>query len=160
MNTENMMKLAHYLELVEIDNFNMQHWYGIKDSTEDDYFTQCLDFKDFIHQRQHFCNTTACIAGYASLLAYEEASDEMKEEINKRLIKMVEAQKFAEEWLDLDPEQSYRLFFADKNTVWSEYADDFSIKLDYQGSVMEWSDIHPKDAAEMLRRILSGKVVL
>jgi hypothetical protein len=160
MNTENMMKLAHYLELVELENFNMKHWFGIKEEGPDDDYNESLDFKQFMNQRQHFCNTTACIAGYASLLAYEESNDQAKAELDIRLSKMTDAKVIAEEWLDLESDEAYRLFFADKHTVWHDYADEFSLRLDLDGNILEWADIHPKDAAEMIRRIVSGKVLL
>lgn len=125
MNKENMLKLADFLEK-EIDNykFNMDSWLKIYvgDSYYPMEFPNLVEFEETLMEEKDAmfdCQTTACIAGWATLmLKQNDLLDEYDE-------KTMQVEYIAQSYLGLSTYEKDQLFFVGRNTVWHQYAEYF-----------------------------------
>lgn len=160
MNIENMTKLADFLENLSEERFNIAEWVSGYEYTYDDgleyYYHNILDI--------NVCNTAGCIAGWAVCLmndgcvsiTNDEYSDTLITRKNHLRISDVSIQ--AAEWLGLDWFEAQYLFVPGSRSVWHRYADDYN--LEHGEELVFYSNIHPKHAADMLRRIANNEIEL
>lgn len=177
MNKERMLQVADLIENAPKEQFHMGSWFGKYDFT---YATENSELKDLwqtdnvkwnnLSKRDENifdaveqqvvdkdiptmlkCNTTACIAGWALVGAY---NSNYKYAVDAAIPVAYNAQIY----LGLTDAEAYQLFYCEDNSIWAKVADEY--KLDFNCSeVDEWS-INPKIAADVLRRIAKGELSL
>lgn len=94
------------------------------------------------------CNSKFCIAGAAVWLALGAQPYSFPYELKGAQL------------LGLDTFQAKRLFFAGPGSVWSDVADEYGWAKSSSGEVSDWSQITHHEAAQVLRRIVAGEIVL
>ena len=99
INIENIKKLITRLQKENKVSFNMRSFFEIRGETVY-YFSEVCHIVD-----ENFCGTNACIAGHASILAYEDGSVKPND---KRSISDI-----GETWLGLDLETASFLFYGE-----------------------------------------------
>lgn len=182
MNTEKILEIASILEKVEPKTFHMSSWFAklvpaaemydenISEIFDDDelvpqyisYYT--ADIRNIIDTKNSpdntlalSCGTTACIAGWVvanewfqgnqePFISYSHCSNDIA--------------AIASELLGITPSQGDRLFFCNTDSVWWDYSQDYDYGDKYDPEIPETWDVHPKIAADMLRRIVKGEVEL
>lgn len=173
MNKDNMLKLASFLENVEPDRFRLEAWIGTIIWYEDGIgeVNPSVDLKKFT-DNPYECGTTACIAGWATHLIYNEFTKEVPEEIQEIrgmfhhfLSKKYDISEYrtfnenelipsaASRWLGISMDQANQLFYAGNKTLWQKYGSEFGFDSDLN----EWNQISSKDAAEMIRGLVRGE---
>lgn len=162
MNIENMTRLANFLENIESERFNIAEWVSFierYDGGEIEYMSS-----DVISM--NVCDTAGCIAGWAVCLMnggevyilddnYYE-SDYLSSMENKNAIRLAEVSRKAADWLGLTSWEAQRLFVPDGWSVWDKYASDYGLEKD--NGMNFYSNIHPKYAADMLRRLANNEI--
>lgn len=163
MNRENMMKLALHLEDVDKTRFNMNYWVSsYQDDFQEHMEGERLDIND--------CGTAGCIAGWAVALANNGKVDVVDADIDEDLvldqneILLGDVRHHAAEWLGLPLYQADQLFYFDEDSVWNRYSNDYDLKThpsigNNKQRCVDADGVHPKYAADMLYRILSGEDV-
>jgi hypothetical protein len=181
MNTQKMLELANLLDNVEPQKFHMSSWFGrLIPAIEHEYYEDiCEFFNEDDLVPYHFsnsemrefeveelikvdnnsvsltCGTTACIAGWAIVNEFYQGNTEYYNEyINNGSDPQTEACRI----LGLTSSQAMRLFYCGYESIWSTVANDYNLEFDFQ--VNETWDIHPKYAADVLRRVVSGELSL
>ena len=178
MNIEKMNQLADFLENLESDRFHISYWVSEKyvDNNNEisHYEGEIIDIDN--------CGTAGCIAGWALALekngkvaVVEDHYDEEEywkefcpvcEDYHRNFcprgystIHIENIEKVAAGILGLTQKESRMLFIPDKHSIWHRYAHDYGVEQDSEISVY-YSNIKSKHAADMLRRIVSGEIVL
>jgi len=156
MNVDNMMKLADFLDNIDSDRFNIADWVSEIEAYDDGVEYRFGDILD-----QNICQTAGCIAGWAlalrnggQLVVVDEDSYDFYNNPNAMLLADVKTD--AGEWLGLNFEEADQLFIPNAYSIWHEYASDYGLERD--SGMNFYSNIHPKYAADMLRRIATGEV--
>lgn len=161
MNTGNMLKLADFLENLPDYRFNISFWFSqanvhLFDDGEvmvsyepiDDFFPD--DNGESPVASIEDCNTSACVAGWASILANNGKFDDAY---------AYDAKEVAKEFLGLNTDESNQIFFWDRTTLWYKYRSDLGVDLagdeDYP-SVSEDS-IKPIAVSKLLRGLVYGE---
>lgn len=180
MNKEKILEVADLIEKSAPEQFHMSSWFGVlKPARDHDDFEEWQDIGLDIRPNQMIpepisrysfstslfveteetvklqCNTTACIAGWAIA---NEFFNKNEDPINKFSSHNGFAEEIGAEILGLNRYESSRLFFCDENSVWVEYAQDYDYNFDVD--IPESWNIHPKHAADLLRRIANGEIIL
>lgn len=153
MNRENILKLALVLEDLTDDRFDINHWVSENHSCSE---SDVLDLTD--------CGTAGCVAGWALAIKhngkvelYDGYEDDILElGLDKPHYIVSDVPCVAAEWLGLPRAFADKIFFPDYQSLWHRYKDDYQLKsssnhCDY------YNKIHPKHAADILHRILSGE---
>lgn len=96
----------------------------------------------------HTCGTTACVGGWAAALSGVDIDAWSSYELAGR------------EWLDLTVSQKDRLFFWDRGSVWTQFAEQFKWDVNAYGAVLDEKQITARQAAYVLRAIANGEVTL
>jgi len=163
INRENMMKLALHLEDIDKSRFNMGYWVS---SYQDEYQEHMEGERLDIHD----CGTAGCIAGWAVALKNHgkfHAIDADEYEglvLDEDEVFLGDVRHHAAAWLGLSGSQADQLFFFGEDSVWNRYIDDYGLDT-YRAlgnpnkNQINADSIHPKYAADMLYRILSGEDV-
>lgn len=182
MNTEKILELASLLEKVEPTTFHMSSWFAelvpadeVGDEevlhffNEDElvprYFTAgSVDMNKIIdignsadNTLALSCGTTACIAGWAIANEYFNGNKKPYEDYSEWASGII---TIASDILGITVSQGERLFFCNTESIWIEHEDDYDYGSRFNEDVPETWNIHPKIAADMLRRIASGEVQL
>ena len=163
INRENMMKLALHLEDIDKSRFNMNYWVSsYQDEYQEHMEGERLDIND--------CGTAGCIAGWAVALANNgkfnaiDADEYEGLELDDEELLLGDVRHYAAEWLGLTMSQADQLFYFGEDSVWKRYMDDYDLDT-YRGlgsldkNQIVADSIHPKYAADMIYRILSGEDV-
>lgn len=173
-----MLQVANILENTEPEKFHMGAWFGVlTPAIESEYYedlSEYLSEDDLIPDNIAFvnlndnvvfnkvedtlslsCNTTACIAGWAIANEYFNGN---REPFNRLSTSRYSAESIGAELFELTSQQSSKLFFCDTNSVWYKHADEY--KFEFDPDLTETWKIHPKHAADVLRRIVSGEIDL
>lgn len=179
MNKEAILEVAHLIENSKPDSFHMATWFGTKAEAnqfdeyeewnywlnEDDiipmhlsstYWTPENLFSKTEDKLELSCNTTACVAGWAIANEFFKGNHEPLALSQAR--GMGSAERVGADILGLNSYEEARLFFCDYGSVWYEYAKDYGFEFD--PDIPETWKIHPKHAADVLRRIASGDIIL
>ncbi len=154
---ERMLKLADKLDAINAGTdgpvgFNLGAWYG------EGY----LDTSAYKNVDKHWCNTTACLAGHAALMAkrisvtketrvWELIDKRIKtEQYGQRRLESA-AYEIAQSWLGLNSNDAYNMFksFA--------FADKLDRPIDQSRAVMEYP---PDKAAKMLRHFAETGLIV
>lgn len=156
MNVDNMIKLADFLDNIDSDRFNIADWVSEIEAYDNEVeyrFGNILD--------QNICQTAGCIAGWAvclmnggQVVVVDEDSGGFYNNPNAMLLADVRIN--AGEWLGLNLGEADQLFVPNFYSVWHKYASDYGLEQDK--GMNFYSNIHPKYAADMLRRIATGEV--
>lgn len=180
MNKEKILEVANLIEKSSPQQFHMSSWFGVlKPASDHDDFEEWQDigldiFPDqmipepiprmafstslFVETEETVklqCNTTACIAGWAIA---NEFFNKNEDPINKFNNGDFGAESLGAQILGLTSYEASRLFFCDENSIWVEYAQDYGYNFDVD--IPESWNIHPKHAADLLRRIANGEILL
>lgn len=161
MNTGNMLKLADFLENLPDYRFNISYWFSeanihyfddgeqmVSYDPIDDFFPDA--YGDSTVASIENCNTSACVAGWASILAND---GRFKSEYS------YDAKEIAKEFLGLNTDQANQIFFWDRSTLWYKYRTELGVDLvgdDDYPSVYEDS-IKPIAVAKLLRGLVYGE---
>ncbi len=100
MNITNMKKLIEHLETQEEIGFAMSNWFVHQGAIKFRSYTVMPIVKN------HICDTSACLAGHAAILAWNEGKYR-KERLSTA----------AELWLDLDACETDKLFYGGWETL-------------------------------------------
>lgn len=182
MNTEKILEIASILEKVEPKTFHMSSWFAklvpavemfdaeISNIFDDDelvpqyisYYTtdidKIIDTKNSPDNTLALsCGTTACIAGWVIANEYFQGNKEPFISYTQRSYDVV---AIASELLGITTEQGSRLFFCNTDSVWWDCSQDYDYGDKYDPEIPETWDVHPKIAADLLRRIVKGEVEL
>jgi hypothetical protein len=149
MNRENMTKLALFLEDLPSERFDIGFW--VSDVVEQ-IESEHLDLNN--------CGTAGCIAGWALALKNNGVLNIVDcwvddDALDDNEVRIEDVRKAASNWLGINIATADRLFYTDSHSYWSQYADDYQLEVNNGGYVEE---VHPKHAADMLYRILSGEI--
>lgn len=178
MNTQKMLELADVLDKVEPKKFHMSSWFGklIPAVEHDAYYEleEWFEEDDLIptHLSQKevpaeeiisanndvvslTCGTTACLAGWAIANEFYLGN---KSHYENYMNHDSDAQYEACKILGLSDEQAKRLFYCGYESIWEAVSDDYDLSFDTENP--ETWNIHPKHAADVLRRIVSGELSL
>lgn len=182
MNKQKMLEIANLLDSVSPNNFHMSTWFGslIPAYQHDSYeeFADYVGFEELVPVTLAFnntkgkafdlsqdvvdisCNTTACIAGWVvvnemRLAKNKISSDSMLDELDND---PSDIQEFAKHVLDLTYHQCHNLFYCNDTSIWGRVYDEY--EFDYDSNIPETWKIHPKHAADVLRRISNGELML
>lgn len=170
MNVENMLALSYFLEGLDSDRFDLSDWASSGDKK--------LTIKEFVssENRDISCGTSACIAGWAVYLLSLSTREHLKLPAievfhnsehdyneyrldNEEYLKSFKYEAFAENWLGLTYKQSRTIFYGDEGSLWDIHSDDYDLNrledIDYPIDV---KSIHPKHAADLLRRLALGEI--
>lgn len=164
-----MTELANFMENLESDRFNMGYWVSFFDYDEYE--------KNNIYQENEVldineCNTAGCIAGWAvalennGVLDMTTTTDDLDDYYQVDNIK-TEARML----LGLSESQADRLFLFGFESLWYDYRKDYDLTEHYDTQNLYHTDesmpyaiseeeIKPKHVADMLRRIISGEIIL
>lgn len=179
MNKQKMLEIADLLEKSKPENFHMATWFGklIPASNYENYedIEDYIDADEMIPEHIGFsrwnpenlfkeeegsitlnCNTTACIAGWAVANEYFSGNKEVFDLVNSPNFCSVE--RLGAEFLELNTVESTRLFFCDYGSIWHEVSSDYG--FDFEFEIQETWKIHPKHAADVLRRIVNEDLIL
>ena len=163
MNHTKMLELANFMENLEAERFNMGYWvsyfdydeYNLKNVYEEN---EVLDIND--------CNTAGCIAGWVVALENNGAVD-ITEVSDEPYDYDFGVKNYALMVLGLKESEADRLFLFNLGSVWFDYRKDYDLTEYYQYLqdentlyAINEEEIKPKHVADMLRRIVSGEVVL
>jgi hypothetical protein len=156
MNKEKVLKLASFLESLDGERFDISSWATIPNySGASSPVKRFIDYTD----SKGTCGTTACLAGWATYLSYEEGNiDPEDSEYNFNYLSL------ACDWLGLDYNASELLFYVDEGSVWDVYSEEYGFRYSHPDDEdclpMDSQSITNADAASILRRIASGDIVL
>lgn len=178
MNKEKMLEIANLLEKVEPESFHMGSWFGQRVDLEDyenmdnvneemieDYG---LHDQDFVNQVRGYksvivddnvkdgnlkiaCGTTACIAGWVVVNEYYK---------NPEVDITPSGYDYhgsAREILGLTSYEASQIFYCDWGSLWYKHAEDYGLCFDVE-SPETWFSVHPKHAADLLRRVATGEI--
>lgn len=175
MNTDRILQVADLIENAPREQFHMGSWFGVYHMK---YATENSELKDLwepdneawnlMKDQNVFdvvgsniidstvetmlkCNTTACIAGWALVGAYNSG---FKYSVDAAIPVAYNAQVY----LGLTDEEAQQLFYCEDNSVWAKVADEYGFEFDCH-EVNEWN-INPKHVADVLRRIAYGQISL
>lgn len=181
MNKEVMLRLADRLENCH-DNFHMGSWFGkVVDprdifhdlENEDEVYNELLvapsndsrieDFVDVDNQYTMKCGTTACIAGWACVDLFAtntEKFHKMQDSFSSRPghFAIFSIYNIAREHLDLTTSEAEKLFYCHSDSVWDRYSEEYNLK--FKTDVESTWYVHPKIAADVLRRIVNEEIKL
>lgn len=182
MKTEKILEIASILEKIEPKSFHMSSWFAkLVPAVEayDSEISVIFDDDELVPQYiPHYtsninniidtnsslgntlaltCGTTACIAGWVIANEYFQGNKEPFISYSERSYDVV---GIASELLGITSEQACRLFFCNTDSVWWDYSQDYDYGYRYDPEVPETWDVHPKIAADMLRRIANGEIEL
>lgn len=166
MNKERMLLLADLLDSLKPVNFNMENWfstnYGFEyDENEHTQGDIVFGTQPVQVMNGYDCNAAACIAGWAVVMKHDFALNRPNEEtVTGRFVYELDNLPIlveAADYLGLTRAEAYDLFTYEEfgSSLWDEVAEGFG--LDYGFSL---SDITPKMAAEVIRKIVRGELVL
>jgi hypothetical protein len=188
MNREKLLEIANAIENSPPENFHMGSWFGeeiraVESETwwqleeigihEDQQVNQGLaglvnmfDIVDVARDTVKIsCDTTACVAGWA--VANEFFNGRYKEHRREYLesLRPSDVEPMAREILDLTPNEASQLFYLNRLSVWQRYAPEYQYGKDLPEGidleeVPELWNIHPKEAADVLRRVANGEIKL
>lgn len=166
MNKERMLELANIIENAPPKQFHLGSWFGIyKENSFGRNRWSPLSYYDGKwdeivsgSKNEISCGTTACVAGWAIAMKYDfNPTHTPQEEIGRE----------AAEYLGLTEDQMYRLFYADEDSIWAEFQEEYDYEVgekDWNGYYTEYDadrwDITNKDAAHLIKRIISGEIEL
>jgi len=185
MNKENIQKVIDAIAFNEHSHFNMSTYIGsLNDHNHDDVYLEqvtSLNITDEDLGKDIFdCNTTCCIAGFASALSYNWVVD--KELVNSNGIHYEER---SNEYLGLTKAEGKNLYYAEHDSVWKmlkynhpdfsylsidtsnsewsgnyENEDDLSYYDDDSDANIDLNSITPEMAIKALEMIISGELIL
>lgn len=178
MNKEKMLQIANLLEKAEPEQFHMGAWFGelmpacevsyydiISDLIgEEDLIPNGIDFSDLPDVNVFdktgdvlslSCNTTACIAGWAIANEFFNGNTQPFDLLSTN---NAFADTLGAEILGLNSDQASRLFFCNLSSVWYEHYEEYG--FDFDPAMTETWKIHPKHAADVLRRIANDEISL
>jgi hypothetical protein len=176
MNVENMLALSYFLEGLDSDRFDLRDWASSGNKT--------LSIGEFVssENRDISCDTSACIAGWAVYLLSLSTREHLKlpdikvfhnsehhyneyKLDNEEYLKSFKYEAFAENWLGLSYEQSRTIFYCDEGSLWDIHSDDYhlnrmveDIYVEDDYTPIDIKSIHPKHAADLLRRLALGEI--
>lgn len=182
MNVERILRLADLIENAPKEQFHMGSWFGEYDDIKITEFKNVSDY--WCANNEHWnemktndivsvvktniidqdiptmlkCNTTACIAGWAIVSAFNENVDLVANSEFSYNNNPMPVPVGAREYLGLDSTQASMLFYCDDNSIWAKVADQY--KFDFDCNDIETWNLNPKHAADVLRRIASGEFKL
>ena len=184
MNKDNIQKVIDAIKFNEHSHFNMSTYIG---SVEHDNHinvyslkTLSLPIKDTDIGKDIFdCNTTACIAGFATALSCNWIVDEKLSNINGTWY-----EKISNEYLGLTFTEGSNLYYAEHFSIWKflkynhpdfsnldidmnnawngdydEYPDDYCYEDDDDVSI-DLNSISPEMAIKALEMVMSGELLL
>lgn len=177
MNKERMLQVADLIENAPKEQFHMGSWFGnynFKYATErselnelweplpvkwdnlNPNYSNLIDTLDRTIVDDSIptmlkCNTTACIAGWALVSAYNSGC---RYSVDAALPVSYNAQVY----LDLTDVETQQLFYCEDNSIWAKVADQYG--LDFNCSEVDYWNIDQKTAADVLRRIAKGELSL
>lgn len=139
MNTDLLLKIAESIE-AQPDKFDLNYFYYTP------YFnTSPATAEEFL---EGSCGTTACVAGWAVVCAGLPIKSSF-----------LDAEADGQTLLGLTDKQARRLFYANDDSVWWEYADEYSWdRSDLTDD--RWDAITAYEAADVLKRIAKGDIEL
>jgi hypothetical protein len=171
MNVENMLALSYFLDRLDPENFDLSTWASSGNNT--------LSIGDFVSSKvtDNSCGTSACIAGWAVYLyaldvrkqlelpdiEYYDEDGKIDTEYdlhNKNNLISFKYQSFAERWLGLNYSEASSIFYCDEDSLWDIHSKDYDLdRIEHiEGSPIDISSIHPKHAADLLRRLALGEI--
>lgn len=179
MNKEAILEVANLIENSKPEDFHMAAWFGKKteaiDFDEYDEWEGWLNEDDIIPMHisstywtpenlfskkedtlELSCSTTACVAGWA--IANEFFKGNLTPLEESKTAGMGSAEGVGAKLLGLSSYEATRLFFCDYSSIWYEYSEDYGFEFD--PDIPETWKIHPKHAADVLRRIASEDIIL
>lgn len=160
MNKQRMIELANTLESVDKERFDLRWYFAqyLRDEEGNILYDEDnipegdgISSKYFLTlEEKNTCDTTACIAGWAI--------SKFRDQIPSNFIYKNEIE-IARHLLDLELHEAYQLFYADAASLWARHADYFNLEvIDDESGVLNWSEIHPKHAAEMLTMLANEEI--
>jgi len=178
MNKEKMLEVANLIEKAEPEKFHMSAWFAklipASEHGDYDYFDGWFEADDLVPQYVDntvkaedllsaetlnlTCDTTACIAGWVIANEYFNGNTSAYDECTKNNLAFAYIDKVASAILGINTLQAKRLFYCDSDSIWVEVADDYDLSFDTE--IPETWNIHPKHAADVLRRIANGELAL
>lgn len=184
MNKENIQKVIDAIKFNEHSHFNMSTYLGAlnhhnHDSVYSEQVTSLNIIDEDLGKNVFNCNTTCCIAGFATALFYNWVVD--KELVNSH---GVFYETKSNEYLGLTFTEGSNLYYAEHNSVWKmlkynhpdfsglsidnsnkEWSGDYENEddLDYEedsDAAIELNSITPEMAIKALEMIMSGELIL
>lgn len=179
-----MLELAEIIENAKPEKFHMGSWFGtyvsdVEESSNFDYmdeelisllegdnrvFDSISDFsiekvvKPSSNKINIACNTTACIAGWTIANQYFKENNPDSKDFYES-IKGYQMESAAREILDLTKEEAEMLFYCGEESIWYQVQDDYSF-VNYDEKYEQLWNISNKDAADVIRKIVSGEYEL
>ena len=141
MNTEMMTRVADAIEAS--GRFNLS-FFATTDGESGD---ATLSADALLHN----CKTTGCVAGWTNALNNIDTGD---------VYVALHDTDAARQALGISDVQATNLFFAKNGSVWVDCADEFGWRTNQWGDVEYWGEISASQAVIVLRRIISGNLVL
>lgn len=186
MNVTKMLEVANIIENASPDKFHMGAWFGqlVPFETTDayaslDYYEmeeleevgipemsienistyEMLDIVDS-ELKTLTCNTTACIAGWTIANEFMNCEN-YKSEWLSNPHSYASIEESAMNLLGITYQEAHRLFYINESSIWVDVAEDYNLPITdlYINNTELWN-IHPKVAADVLRRIALGELEL
>lgn len=178
MNKQMLLEVADLIENAPPEQFHMGSWFGelipAKDYEEyeeiadllepDDYIPEPISFKYVINRSVDSadcskltlaCNTTACIAGWTIVNDWFKSQDAEYKEVIENMSSMSVIARAAD-LLELTNDEASQLFFCEWGSIWTKYQDEYDLEFNPE-HCPTWN-IHPKHAADILRRLANGEI--
>lgn len=181
MNKQAMLEIADLLDKVEPNKFHMSSWLGTLIRADEHY--NYLDWEEFVnpdemvpeHLTYHgmflnevvvsdkdyvdlTCNTTACIAGWVVANEIYKNNPQAKYLSSLGGSGFMNIEQFAKDILGLTSGEATRLFMCDEFSIWAYVYEEYGFT--YEHDFTETWNIHPKHAADVIRRIALGELEL
>lgn len=146
MNTDLMLEIAERIE-AQPDLFDLTDFFEPKDGVPEDEMLPTTGDQFVVS-----CNTTACVAGWAIVVAqnttnyWEMGGYHAHHNTGRDLLGLTEQ------------EANYLFYAGNPKSVWQRYADEYG--WDWSCDPDDWSQITGYQAADVLKRIAKGDIEL
>lgn len=139
INRQAFLDLADYIEAA--DRFDLNHYIAFTETSRIRYIEDGRN-ADILWSN---CGTTGCVAGWANAMTNHSH---------------LEDTYHAREVLGITLDQGQNLFFAMEGSIWERLHAEYHWQCSRDTGLSDWSQITAKQAADVLRRIARGEVIL